>query len=557
MTYLAKHEKSRDIFPHASMVHVPLLGSHDSATFGIHATSELAADLPDLLKKLPKFLNATARRHIATWSKTQHLNLFHQLERFGCRYLDLRVCPHFPTEASSSSAATVATSTISTNSPFTLWLTHGSFSVPLDVGLEQIVDFLEGKGEHNGRNKKEDENEQKNSANSTSASSPSSSPPSPQSKNSQHKDENVENDHHKQHPPQVGARRIDDDENLEVVILDLQKITGFTESCHYVKLAEQIYDKLGAYLVPREHTVSSTPLKTLWDNGWRIFLLCLPLQLDKWTTALEMAAAQHRKTSSNGHGCPGYFNIISCLHPRNDLTIRSLWFDLKYKKDLVPKLERELTERAKSFSAERFQLHVLQAILSPSPGDMAVAFGTGGSGKIFLAPDSDMDELHLIEADQVEYSKRHSILDFAKHVNSDLITLWEDESKWETLLLSDKNNLSEDGNGESKSDDDATRSFFVYRTLEDLKRSRPVGIDLSDRSETTEQQQKGQQQSPLPSNVAPLGFDPRNIFMIDFVEIGTSRKTGRNAFEVCFDLACRRFGVVENKDYVRKYAPGR
>ena len=94
MTFLAKNEKSKDIFSQASLLHIPFVGSHDAGTFGIDTSSELAADLPEILKKLPQFLNVTARRHIATWSICQHFNLFDQLDFFGARYFDLRVCPH-------------------------------------------------------------------------------------------------------------------------------------------------------------------------------------------------------------------------------------------------------------------------------------------------------------------------------------------------------------------------------------------------------------------------------------------------------------------------------
>lgn len=540
MTFLAKHETSRDLFAHASLLHIPFVGSHDAGTFGIVSNSELAADLPEILKKLPQFLNVTARRHIATWSKCQHFNLFEQLDFFGARYFDLRVCPHVD-EARRNEQTGEIIEVIKES----LWLTHGSFSVPLQEGLDQIRAFLDGeKSWKNEKNKMENTTKK--------------------------------NDDEKQQPNDD-----DEDENLEVFVLDLQRITGFTSAEQYRTLHRQFQTTLGKYMIPRQCPLS-TPLKTIWENGWRVFVLvqeqAIPnleksLKEDNPVTEIikhksqtadeEDAAAenclQNLSSSSSSlssptteenivsssptnlevtsafaeeifsHPHPLFASSLSAnnasstghlykqshplsspssvFHSRTALSIRSRWFNKRYKEDLFPRLQLELQQRSRSHPGERFQLHILQGIFTPNATDMLWSFGTGQSG--YAADEKEVERFKTLTSacEKTEFTGRHSIWDFAKQINTDVITLWEDESIWFN---------DEKGSDGVKN----SSSVFVYRTVEDLKRTA---------SETT-----------FSSRV---GFDPRNVLMIDFMEVGRSRKTGRNCFQVCFDLACTRFGL--------------
>ena len=103
-------------------------------------------------------------------------------------------------------------------------MTHGSFSVPLQEGLDQILAFLEGKKSWGKKDQKEGDGED------------------------------------------------GEDENLEVFVLDLQRVTGFTSAQHYRRLIEQVTSTLGKYLIPQDFNLT-TPLKTIWGNGWRVFLM--------------------------------------------------------------------------------------------------------------------------------------------------------------------------------------------------------------------------------------------------------------------------------------------
>jgi hypothetical protein len=109
-----------------NVTELAILGTHDSATYGITHESGYAVDAPTGIPGLPQFLQATAKHITAEWAKTQAHTVLEQL-RLGVRYLDIRL------SSRSDGRGTVS-----------LWVSHGLYSVPFSDVVRDVVAFING-----------------------------------------------------------------------------------------------------------------------------------------------------------------------------------------------------------------------------------------------------------------------------------------------------------------------------------------------------------------------------------------------------------------------------
>jgi len=65
-------------------------GSHNSFTFDLDKTCQLAPDAPDAINNLVKFFGPLAKSIVHSWSTNQSLSTEGQL-RAGIRYFDIRI----------------------------------------------------------------------------------------------------------------------------------------------------------------------------------------------------------------------------------------------------------------------------------------------------------------------------------------------------------------------------------------------------------------------------------------------------------------------------------
>ncbi|XP_072026187.1 LOW QUALITY PROTEIN: PI-PLC X domain-containing protein 3-like [Amphiura filiformis] len=101
---------------------IAIPGSHDSFSFYLDDTSEVAAGSPDTVRNLVSVFGATAKKIVHNWSVTQSLTFKEQLDH-GIRYLDLRMSPRAHTSD--------------------LFFVHGLFGNTVESGLREINEWLD------------------------------------------------------------------------------------------------------------------------------------------------------------------------------------------------------------------------------------------------------------------------------------------------------------------------------------------------------------------------------------------------------------------------------
>ena len=108
---------------------IALPGTHNSGSYQIEESSDMAPNAPTFIKNLSEALENLGigrdalHEACANWSRCQGSDIHEQLKD-GVRYLDLRVCEH----------------------DGDLWLCHGQVSVTVDTALRQVHRFLERLG---------------------------------------------------------------------------------------------------------------------------------------------------------------------------------------------------------------------------------------------------------------------------------------------------------------------------------------------------------------------------------------------------------------------------
>ncbi|XP_072024994.1 PI-PLC X domain-containing protein 3-like [Amphiura filiformis] len=101
---------------------IAIAGSHDSFSFYLDHTSEVASGPPGTVRNLVSVFGATAKKIMYNWSVTQSLTFKEQLDH-GIRYLDLRVSARAHTSD--------------------LFFVHGLFGNTVESGLRDINEWLD------------------------------------------------------------------------------------------------------------------------------------------------------------------------------------------------------------------------------------------------------------------------------------------------------------------------------------------------------------------------------------------------------------------------------
>ncbi|RZC35554.1 PI-PLC-X domain containing protein [Asbolus verrucosus] len=103
------------------LIYLTIPGSHDSTSYAIKRTSELAPDIHETYKRF-RFLGPILRAFVASWARTQSADVTQQLAN-GIRYFDLRIA----TKAGADG----------------FYFVHLLYSAKINQVLEQIRDFLD------------------------------------------------------------------------------------------------------------------------------------------------------------------------------------------------------------------------------------------------------------------------------------------------------------------------------------------------------------------------------------------------------------------------------
>eukprot|EP00672_Neobodo_designis_P019512 CAMPEP_0174842508 /NCGR_PEP_ID=MMETSP1114-20130205/9958_1 /TAXON_ID=312471 /ORGANISM="Neobodo designis, Strain CCAP 1951/1" /LENGTH=520 /DNA_ID=CAMNT_0016076713 /DNA_START=83 /DNA_END=1642 /DNA_ORIENTATION=+ len=195
-----------------SMSQLCMVGAHDAATHNIdrRAPSEYAADAPEALVHIATPLQPAAHRLAADWARTQEHSMRSMLQ-LGVRYFDLRVSPRGPTRE--------------------LWLTHGLYSMPLSVLVEDVASFF--------------------------GASVSLGPTSPDVG----------------HPAAFPAPALA--ANRDVIVLDVQRLSGIQAGYGSAKIHQEFFRQLEPLrpLLLKEGQDQTTPLREFWATDTRIIVL--------------------------------------------------------------------------------------------------------------------------------------------------------------------------------------------------------------------------------------------------------------------------------------------
>ena len=101
---------------------LPNTGSHDSFSYYLDETSEVAPGSPDTVRNLVSVFGNAAKKIVHNWSVTQSLTFKQQLDH-GIRYFDLRVSNRHKSQE--------------------LYFVHGLFGNTVESGLREIEEWLQ------------------------------------------------------------------------------------------------------------------------------------------------------------------------------------------------------------------------------------------------------------------------------------------------------------------------------------------------------------------------------------------------------------------------------